>query len=115
MSAAGGDDELRRRLVTGMRAEGAGERARPLRRRSVGRAHGAAMESNHPTGGLLRPAGFEDRAVRATNPACRAALRGTAHPARQHALLDTRERASSASAPTFLSWRGPRRPIPSTT
>src|SRR6476620_8544167 len=23
--------------------------------------HGAAMESNHPTGGLLRPAGFEDR------------------------------------------------------
>src|SRR3954452_1892384 len=26
-----------------------------------GSAHGAAMESNHPTGGLLRPAGFEDR------------------------------------------------------
>jgi hypothetical protein len=24
-------------------------------------AHGAAMESNHPSGGLLRPAGFEDR------------------------------------------------------
>ena len=24
-------------------------------------SHGAAMESNHPTGGLLRPAGFEDR------------------------------------------------------
>jgi hypothetical protein len=23
--------------------------------------HGAAMESNHPSGGLLRPAGFEDR------------------------------------------------------
>src|SRR3954447_20740809 len=23
--------------------------------------HGAAMESNHPIGGLLRPAGFEDR------------------------------------------------------
>src|SRR5205807_735001 len=26
-------------------------------------AYGAAMESNHPTGGLLRPAGFEEHLV----------------------------------------------------
>ncbi len=27
--------------------------------------HGAAMESNHPSGGLLRPAGFEDETLNA--------------------------------------------------
>src|SRR4051794_32657667 len=37
-----------------------------------GSAYGAAMESNHPTGGLLRPAGFEGaRLLGAVGLVCR--------------------------------------------
>jgi hypothetical protein len=36
--------------------------------------HGAAMESNHPTGGLLRPAGFEDGLAFELNPRRDAAI-----------------------------------------
>src|SRR5204862_998807 len=42
--------------------------------------HGAAMESNHPTGGLLRPAGFEDRMGHQTPAAPRASLSRGWHP-----------------------------------
>jgi hypothetical protein len=58
----------------------------PRRSPSYGReptgfwAHGAAMESNHPSVGLPRPAGFEDQHGLAYQPAEARAARGTHAP-----------------------------------